>query len=368
MSDLTQNIEDYDFDLPEELIAQAPAAQRREARMMIARRNPTAGEPRFEDVLVSDLPQVIDANPSLKHLPWIRNRSRVFKARCYARRPSGGRHELVFLEPVDRDPEQKSARVIARKSKEFRYPQKLILEGGQMADPIEVLALSPNTVQLDRPWYRFLEVLESRGEMPLPPYIKSRDGIRDTNRYQTVWADKNKTGSAAAPTASLHFDEALVVELEQRGVRFHDLYLHVGLGTFEPLRSNHIAENALHHERVEIPLSTAEILNHHKKALAIGTTAFRSIESLARMNLRYSEIQFTNEHGAICGSTAYFFRPPEQALWVQALLTNFHLPKSSLFVLMATFAGSRALALDAYKWAINKRFRFFSYGDASLWI
>lgn len=365
--DLTDLLSDYNYDLPDELIAHEPAATREAARLLVVRRNPERGLPRFEDLRVSDLPDVVASEPSLKNALWVRNRSRVIPARFYARRPTGGRHEIVLTE--EKEPGVWDA--IIRGSSAFKYPQPLAPDGHSH---LGFQALDARTIDV-RGWSSPLEeFLEANGEMPLPPYIKTRDRTRDRDRYQTVWARPDKAASVAAPTASLHFSDELTRTLETRtGASFADIILHVGLGTFEPVRTPRLSEHTLHDERIEVEaeslrrLETA--LTDNRPRIALGTTALRTLESLGLGGRAPApEARLETTPSGVRGRTHLFIRPGHEFRYANSLFTNFHLPESTLLVLVATFAGSRQLALEAYRHAIENRYRFFSFGDASLWI
>ncbi|MBS1986121.1 MAG: tRNA preQ1(34) S-adenosylmethionine ribosyltransferase-isomerase QueA [Bdellovibrionales bacterium] len=364
---LTDRLEDYAFDLPEELIAQDPAPTRESARLLVVRREPSGGMPRFEDLRVSDLPALIASEPKLQRAVWVRNRSRVIPARFYARRPSGGRHEIVLLE-------EKSPRVwtaIVRNQAAFHYPQ--ILHPEQKS---EQTFTSPEPGVLDfSQWPEPVEAfLEAHGEMPLPPYIRKRVAARDRERYQTVWARSDRAASVAAPTASLHFTPELCRNIESNGGQFADIVLHVGLGTFEPVRSPTLSGHELHAERIEVEAPTLQLLRQGLAAgrprITVGTTALRTLESLSINGepTRPGAQLALAPDGSIRGKTQLFVRPSFEFRYTNALFTNFHLPASTLFVLVACFAGSRQLALEAYEHAIARKYRFFSFGDASLWL
>jgi S-adenosylmethionine:tRNA ribosyltransferase-isomerase len=361
---MTEVLSDYDFDLPSELIAQAPSPIRSEARLLIVRKNPTAGEPRFEDLLVRDLPQFLDREKRLKNSIWFRNRSKVFPARFYARRKSGSRHEIVLIQCLDT---QKNLwKAMLRNSRRFDYPETLTVES---ASEYGITIPSEGVVDLSGLGPDPMQALQEFGEMPLPPYITERNPDRDRSRYQSVWALASAQGSAAAPTASLHFDEKLVEQMKAR-VSFEDLVLHVGLGTFEALRENEVGRNRLHSEKILIPAAAAAKLtaDFSSPRVAVGTTALRTMESFAyREDLTEVRLEPTLS-GDWNGSTEIFIRPGFEFRTAQALMTNFHLPKSSLLILLSAFAGSRELVMEAYRHAITKKYRFFSYGDATLWI
>jgi len=362
-------LRDYTFELPEELIAQSPPAERGDSRLLVVRREPERGLPRFEDLAFRDLPSLAREDGALRDRLWVRNVSKVFPARFYARRPTGGRHEIVLV----RESEESGVwEAIVRGVSSFRYPQTLSPE---KAPHLSFVATGPTTLDL-RALGELRPLLEEIGEMPLPPYIRSREATRDRDRYQTIWAAAGAEKSVAAPTASLHFDRSVVAELENAGARFVDTLLHVGPGTFAPVRVERLSEHELHEEEIAVPRASLETLRREAALssspsfVAIGTTALRNLESLslrdealdARVRLR------DDGDGGLRGATRLFVRPGHEFRYARALLTNFHLPESTLFVLVATFAGSLALARDAYAHAVSHRYRFFSYGDASLWI
>jgi S-adenosylmethionine:tRNA ribosyltransferase-isomerase len=367
VTDSAEELRDFDFDLPPELIAQEPAPVRSDARLLIVRRNPRAGAARFEDLWVKDLPKFLDSETSLQKSRWFRNRSKVFPARLYARRPSGSRHEIVLIEPLENSSSRWQA--ILRNSRRFTYPEILEVESPAGSYAIEVP--EEGIVDLRLLGERPLETLSQFGEMPLPPYIQNRDPARDRERYQSLWAQDRHLGSSAAPTASLHFDEPTIGELKKR-ISFYDLVLHVGLGTFEALRQEKVADNRLHSEKWTLPQKSAEaLLNSRPPArVAIGTTALRCMESFLQFQKNRIPEVFVEplSNGDFTGRTSIFIRPGYEFLACDALFTNFHLPRSSLFILQSAFAGSVTLAREAYRHAISKKYRFFSYGDASLWI
>jgi len=371
VSDFSDKISDYAFHVPDTLIAQTPSPQREDAKLLVVRRNPSRGLPQFEDLRVKDLPKLCAEEPLLQNSQWIRNISRVFPARFYARRPSGSRHEIVLLEAID----QFQWKAIIRGSSSFRYPQ--ILNSDTSQNSLSLECLAPDILKFSISKNELLQWLELHGEMPLPPYIKERSKIRDFDRYQSVWADENQKASAAAPTASLHFTKTLEEQLQQMNLSFHDVILDVGLGTFEPVRCAHLSEHKLHEERIFIPSKTLENLKQYtsQNMVAIGTTALRSIESYflweKAENQKVESTELRNSFLTPMGfetRSRLFIRPPFSDFHAKALWTNFHLPESTLFVLVCCFAGSRTLALEAYRHAIKREYRFFSYGDASIWI
>ena len=356
VTEYSDKLSDYGFDLPEELIAQAPAQKRDESRLLLVRRYPDKGQPFFEDLTFKDLPFILREN-DLDDACFFRNRSAVLPARFYATRSSGSKHEFVLLEEVDGKPGQ--WKCIIRNSAKLNFPEAMNFEGAD--ERFEVLDAS--TVDFSKLSKPLKEVLADVGEMPLPPYIKDRDNKRDTERYQSIWAEKNEQKSIAAPTASLHFTDGLIKELLNEGHSFADCMLHVGLGTFEPMRSDKISEHKMHSERYSISKESQQQLcsaiDSFQPIIPVGSTALRTLESLTLPPDSFEDIS---------SRTDLFIKDDFEFKYADALITNFHLPESSLFVMMSSFAGGTDLAQEAYKWAIKKKYRFFSYGDATLWI
>jgi S-adenosylmethionine:tRNA ribosyltransferase-isomerase len=369
LSEWPQEVSEYSFNLPNDLIAQAPSENRSESRLLVVRMNSTTGLPRFEDLKFSDLPELVKSTPQLKNSLWVRNTTSVMPARFFAQRPTGGKHEIVLLQPIDSD--ELKWKAIIRGIGDFKYPQKLIepLTGIEFFSPEkQILDFSKTDwCKAQRPadvkhW------LADVGKYPLPPYITNYIHERDKERYQTVWRDPLKDYSAASPTASLHFDERILAKLDQASVNWAQIVLHVGLGTFEPLRSPIVDDNTLHWEHFEIQNpELRKIQNNQESLLAVGTTVLRCLESLESSRAQDTEI-LTDDNGSLKGRTRIFIKPSTPNQRVKHLLTNFHLSESSLFILVATFCKSLSLAKEAYAHAINKKYRFFSYGDASIWI
>jgi len=323
---------EFDYALPEELIAQRPAGARTSSRLL--RLDASSG--RIEDLAVADLPGLVGRRDTL-----VLNDTRVIKARLAGAKASGGRIELF----VERVTGAREALALIRSS---HHPR----EGGELlvGDGVRV-RVAGRVDDLYR--VRFEEdvdaVLERCGAVPLPPYIRHAPGAEDAERYQTVYA--RQPGAVAAPTAGLHFDRGLLAQLEARGARIAPLTLHVGAGTFQPVRSEDIDAHRMHQERYDIPRATMDAIAG-RRVLAVGTTSLRALESAALT-------------GQLRGETGLFVRPGFQFLLVDRLLTNFHLPKSSLLMLVAAFAGMENIR-RAYAHAIAARYRFFSYGDAML--
>ncbi len=365
---MSSTLSDFDFDLPESLIAQRPAEHRSDSQLLVVRKNPAQGLPQFEVIKFSELPDLVASTELLRSLPWVRNRSHVFKARFYVRRPTGGRHEIVLLQSEPNFDGLYPCMI--RKQGEMKFPQRVFVESdGEDISSFELWVPGPRLIDLSSLGEQPLKKLASYSEMPLPPYIKDRRPVDDELRYQPVWADPAQSKSCAAPTASLHFDEALLTRLDQSGVQFEDLFLHVGAGTFEPLsESLPIEKQELHSENFEISEDfAAEVARCQQPSyLAVGTTSARVLESI-HPNLERSQKTNVLWRGPSSGATKLFIHPGFKYNAVQALLTNFHLPQSSLFMLVAAFADLK-LAHEAYRYAIARKLRFFSYGDASLWI
>jgi S-adenosylmethionine:tRNA ribosyltransferase-isomerase len=337
---------DFDFELPAASIAQAPLARRDDARLYVLDRQSGA----VEDRHVRDLPALLPAGALV-----VVNDTRVLRARLAATKPTGGAVELLLVEPIDGD----RWRCLGGASKPIR-PGPLTLAGDD-APGAQVLAVDGKWVDV-----RFsgdiLAYAEAHGDVPLPPYIKrAAPDDADRDRYQTIFA--RSPGAVAAPTAGLHFTPELVAALEARGIRRATITLHVGPGTFAPLGDGELDAETLHAERYEIPAATAcaiaETRAAGKPIVAVGTTVVRTLEAAAARE------QSGGVVAAGQGSTAVFIRPGHAFRAVDIMLTNFHLPRSSLVILVAAFAG-RTRVLDAYKDAVARGYRFYSYGDAML--
>lgn len=337
---------DYDFDLPPELIAQTPLPRRDASRLMVVdRASGTINHRRF-----SDLPELITPGDLL-----VVNRSRVVKARLLGSRVgSGAPAEIFLLAPLGDD------RYEAMVSPGGKLKPGRVVEfaPGFTAEILEVTERRTRIVRLraGAPFASVEAAIDRHGHIPLPPYIGRADEANDAERYQTVYA--NEPGSVAAPTAGLHFTPELLAALDARGVRRGEVVLHVGAGTFKPVEVDDPAEHLMHEERYEIPEATAQAVVETQAAgqrvWAVGTTTVRTLESAA------------DESGAVqpgAGETRIFIRPPARPRVVDALLTNFHLPRSTLIMLVASFAGYE-LTMRAYQDAIAERYRFYSYGDA----
>ncbi|MEQ1590378.1 MAG: tRNA preQ1(34) S-adenosylmethionine ribosyltransferase-isomerase QueA [Gallionella sp.] len=334
--------EEFNFELPEHLIAQYPPAQRGASRLL------QVHDGVLEDARFADFLAQVNANDVL-----VLNDTRVIKARLFGIKESGGQIE-VMVERVLSDHE-----VLAqvRASKSPKAGSRLWLAEALEVE-VEVLGREGEFFHL-----RFLgdeavpDLLERYGKLPLPPYITHAAEDEDEQRYQTVFA--REAGAVAAPTAGLHFDEALLQALRDKGVRIAYVTLHVGAGTFQPVRVEYVHEHTMHSERYEIPQTTVGAIDRARakngRVIAVGTTSLRALESAASSGVLKSGQ----------GETKIFITPGYQFNVVDVLLTNFHLPKSTLLMLVSAFGGLEQIRA-AYRHAVEKQYRFFSYGDAML--
>ena len=335
--------EDFNFDLPEELIAQTPLKDRTSSRLLVLDSKTGAmADHHFYDII--DELEVGDA--------LVMNDTRVLPARLYGEKSSTGGHlEVLLLTNLEGD----TWETLIKPAKRAKVGTEISFGDGRLKAIVEKEL--PHGGRVIRFTYEgiFLENLESLGEMPLPPYIKER--LEDPERYQTVYAKEN--GSAAAPTAGLHFTEDLLAKIQAKGVRLVYLTLHVGLGTFRPVSVDNIAEHEMHSEFYRLSEESAAILNEVKEAggkiVAVGTTSIRTLETIGT--------KFNGAIQADSGWTSIFITPGYRFKVVDAFSTNFHLPKSTLVMLVSAFA-TRDFTLAAYHHAIEERYRFFSFGDA----
>ena len=334
---------DFDFELPEELIAQTPIQQRDHSRLMHLDKQ--TGEISHEHFY--DLPRFLKKGDCL-----VLNDSRVLPARLIGCRSTGGSVELVLL----RDLGEGRWECLSRPGRKTKPGTELSFGGGELTATVESVAEGGNRIVKFHYEGIFLEVLERLGKMPLPPYIKEE--LQDAERYQTVYS--REIGSAAAPTAGLHFTKELLAQIEAMGVNVCYVTLHVGLGTFRPVKEDEIENHEMHSEFCIIPERTARIVTETKKAgnrvIAVGTTSCRTLES------------FAQEDGSLpvsSGWTNIFIYPGYQFKCIDALITHFHLPESTLIMLVSALAG-REHVLNAYKCAVEERYRFFSFGDAMM--
>jgi S-adenosylmethionine:tRNA ribosyltransferase-isomerase len=330
-------VADFDFDLPPDLIAQFPPQTRGASRLLhVAARGGLA------DRMFQDLPALLRAGDLL-----VMNDTRVIKARLFGTKDSGGKVELL----VERVLDEFEALAFIRASHAPKPGSRI-----QLADDVTVDVLDK---QEDLTHLKFpspvLDVLDAVGRLPLPPYIEHAPTDDDAARYQTVYA--REPGAVAAPTAGLHFDDAMLARLRDQGVAVAHVTLHIGAGTFQPVRVDDIADHKMHSERYTLPRQTVDAIAAARarggRVIAVGTTSLRALEAAA-------------QHGALVagsGETDIFITPGYAFRVVDALVTNFHLPRSTLLMLVSAFAGVDAIR-NAYAHAIAERYRFFSYGDA----
>ena len=338
---------DFDYFLPDDLIAQAPLAQRTDSRLLYVP-SPRGAEALAQDLQFTAVADLLQAGDLL-----VLNDTRVIPARLFGQKQSGGKLEVL----VERVTGPHTALCHIRCSRSPKPGAKLLLEAAIEAEVTgRQDALFAVSFAADKP---VLDWLQQYGHMPLPPYIERADDEDDQERYQTVFADK--AGAVAAPTAGLHFDDALLDKLKAKGVQTATVTLHVGAGTFQPVKADEISEHVMHAEWIDVPHKTAELINATKAAggrvVAIGTTVVRSLESLP--------VQDDGSAVAWQGETSIFISPGYPFRFVDLLLTNFHLPKSTLLMLVSAFAGYPRM-MDIYRHAVEQKYRFFSYGDAML--
>ena len=332
---------DYWYELPEDLIAQTPTERRDASRLMLL--NKTTGQ--IGHALFSDLPNYIHPGDLL-----VMNDSRVLPARLIGRKPTGGAVEVLLL----RDCGEGSWECLTRPGKKTHAGAEILFGEGELTATVEGELPGGNRLLKFKYSGIFLEVLERLGRMPLPPYI--HEELQDSERYQTVYS--RIPGSAAAPTAGLHFTKELMGRIRSMGVGIAFLTLHVGLGTFRPVKSENIEDHEMHSEFCMIPEETATAVTETKRAggriIAVGTTSCRTLEA------------FSSEEGTLkpaSGWTNIFIYPGYRFKCVDALVTNFHLPESTLVMLVSALAG-REHVLKAYAEAVREKYRFFSFGDA----
>ena len=332
---------DFSFELPEELIAQTPIPERDHSRLLVLDKD--TGEIVHRHFY--ELPDYLEPEDCL-----VINDSRVLPARLLGCRSSGGSVELVLLRNLG----EGKWECLSRPGRKTKPGTELSFGEGELtATVLDVIEGGNRIVQFNYEGI-FLEVLERLGKMPLPPYIKAE--LQDAERYQTVYS--RELGSAAAPTAGLHFTQELLEKIRAKGVKVCPVTLHVGLGTFRPVKEDEIEDHEMHSEFCIIPEETAHIVTETKenggRVIAVGTTSCRTLESFAR------------ENGTLCASSGWtniFIYPGYRFRCVDALVTNFHLPESTLIMLVSALAG-REHILNAYETAVRERYRFFSFGDA----
>lgn len=328
------DLSQFNYELPEELIAQQPPAERDGARMLVLDRSTKT----WQDRMFRDLPSYVRPGDVL-----VCNDSRVFKSRLIGHRAGHtGRVEIFLAEPMG-----ESWRALVRPGRKLPPGTVVDFAPGFRAVIEERLEHGERRVRLEAA--NVWEAIQAHGHMPLPPYIRRADDESDSDRYQTVFA--RERGSVAAPTAGLHFTQDALTRCEAAGAARAEVTLHVGLGTFQPLHSPVIEENQLHFERFRVEAEAAARIQSAERVIAVGTTAVRTIESFCRIGN--------------AGQTNLFIYPGFEFQRVNAMVTNFHLPQSSLLLLVCAFAGHE-FALAAYRHAVAQRYRFFSYGDCML--
>ncbi|MCB5135307.1 tRNA preQ1(34) S-adenosylmethionine ribosyltransferase-isomerase QueA [Streptococcus mutans] len=337
------NTSDFDFNLPEALIAQTPLKKRDSSKLLVVDHQKKTMKDTHFDHIIDEL----NSGDAL-----VMNDTRVLPARLHGEKTvTHGHVELLLLKNIQGDQWE----VLAKPAKHLKIGSHISFGDGRLKAIIkEELDHGGRIVEFSYEGI-FLEVLESLGEMPLPPYIHEK--LEDRDRYQTVYAKEN--GSAAAPTAGLHFTEELLSKIEAKGVKLVYLTLHVGLGTFRPVSVDNVEEHQMHSEFYSLSPEAAQTLKDVKanggRIVAVGTTSIRTLETIGN--------KFAGQIEADSGWTNIFIKPGYQFKIVDAFSTNFHLPKSTLVMLVSAFAG-RDFILDAYKHAVNKHYRFFSFGDA----
>ncbi|MEX2152335.1 MAG: tRNA preQ1(34) S-adenosylmethionine ribosyltransferase-isomerase QueA [Gemmatimonadaceae bacterium] len=335
---------DYDYELPPALIAQEPLPDRAASRLMVVHRT----DERIEHCRFGDIIDLIPPGDLL-----VLNTTRVLKARLLGKRASGAPAEILLLKPVDGD----TWEAMVSPGGKLRPGRRVEIASDLSVDILTLTDRRTRLVRLITPLSQ-LDAIERHGHVPLPPYITRADTPADASRYQTVYAREG--GSVAAPTAGLHFSEELLDRLCRRGVRRADVVLHVGAGTFKPVEVDDPASHVMHEESYFVPPTTAAAVADAKKSgkqvWAVGTTSVRALESA-------SDDTGVVRATASAADTRLFIRPPYRFRAVDRMLTNFHLPRSTLLMLVAAFAGYD-LTMRAYREAVSRGYRFFSYGDA----
>lgn len=336
---------DFYYDLPKELIAQSPAECRSASRLLVYNR----ATKNIEDKVFSDIIDYLNPGDVL-----VRNTTRVIPARLYGTRPeTGGKMEFLLLRRID----EKHWECLVKPGRRAKVGLTFKISDELSATVTEMREDGNRIIRLNYDGI-FEEILDRAGEMPLPPYITER--LNDKTRYQTVYAKEN--GSAAAPTAGLHFTDELLSRISEKGIDIVDVLLHVGLGTFRPVSVENVEEHHMHSEHYECTQDAADRINRARanggRIIAVGTTSCRTLESIS------------DENGIVhpgSGSTDIFITPGYRFKAVDALITNFHLPESTLLMLISAFS-SREEVMRIYKHAVEERYRFFSFGDASFFI
>lgn len=336
---------DFYYELPQQLIAQYPAKQRTDSRLLHLNRKQSS----IEDRQFIDFPELIQPNDVL-----VFNNTRVIPARLFGHKPTGGKVEIL----IERITSEHSALAHVRASKTPKIGSDIILEVSSSSPPASFKVTDRQGslfVLSTESGSKITDILEHSGHMPLPPYIERSDDDQDLDRYQTVYAQQ--PGAVAAPTAGLHFDEDILATIKSKGAQSAFVTLHVGAGTFQPVRTENISDHTMHSEYVVVPEETVSLCHQARqrggRIVAIGTTAVRSLETASAAG----GLQ------PFSGETDIFIYPGYEFKSVDALLTNFHLPESTLLMLVCAFAGYET-TMRAYNHAVKQAYRFFSYGDA----
>ena len=334
-------LQDYDFSLPEELIAKEPSEIRGTSRLLVLNKE-------LEDKTIQDFGDTLNQGDLL-----VLNDTKVLKARLDTRKPTGGFVEVLIERLLD----DNCAFAQTKSNRSIREGNSVQIENTSLE--IKILDKEGSLYKIQFPEDP-KEILDMYGKVPLPPYIKRIANKRDEERYQTVYANEAKENSVAAPTAGLHFSKSQLKQIQERGVEIVYITLDIGLGTFSPIRFENVEEHVMHKEKVSIDKKTADrinkVLESDSRVIAVGTTVLRCLESI------YTKF---NKIKPYEGETDLFIYPGYKFGIVDSLLTNFHLPKSSLFLLVCAFGGTQDLK-SAYKHAIEQNYKFFSYGDAML--
>ena len=355
---MSLSLTDFDYVLPESLIARFPLAERSASRLLYLPANSASREP--QDKLFSDLPNLLKAGDLV-----VFNDTKVMKARLFGQKASGGAVEVLVERILDEAPtpaQKNTALCHVRASRSPKTGQTLHLAEGKIQ--VTVIGREDNlfVLQFDQ---AILPALEAYGELPIPPYFERHADAHDEMRYQTVFHDPAKLASVAAPTASLHFDDKILAQLMAKGIQTAFVTLHVGAGTFAPVKTDDIVSHKMHSEYAELPQATADMINQTKarggQVIAVGTTVTRVLETAFQKTASFEQPALS----AWSGDTDIFIYPSFRFGVIDKLITNFHLPKSTLLMLVSAFAGSEAIR-HAYQHAIAKQYRFFSYGDAML--
>lgn len=332
----------FDFELPLELIAQTPSEKRDESRLIVIDKNKKT----YEDKVFHDIIDYLKPGDVL-----VRNNTKVLPARLFGEKEGTHAHvEVLLLKQINGDVWE----CLTGNAKPIKVGSIISFKNGLLR--AECLEVKDEGIRIMKFIYKgiFMEILEEIGNMPLPPYIKKQ--CEDNSRYQTVYA--KVMGSAAAPTAGFHFTNELLEKIQNKGIEILDITLHIGLGTFKPVKAKKVEDHVMHSEYYEISKEVAEKLNKAKSAgrriIAVGTTATRTLESVMQ---KYGKFVEAHEN------TSIFIKPGYKFLGIDALITNFHLPKSTLIMLVSAFMG-REFTLDVYRHAVNEKYRFFSFGDS----